>query len=221
MTKQESNASFPYKVKHLEYRVPEWNFAGEHSDEANHIWYVKDTPAIAMVHYFEMEPDLPTLRDLQLYRVSTRDAIRKSNGALIKAEFTKIDGVPATEQIIKVPLQPSGMGYVGAFTIPFKRCSYVLKVQCQEVGVTGMRDSTIFSKLLSEGKLKLEDGPIPNGWARDPYDSSINEGLLMNLSESEEFDDMFPQHPLTIIRSVMKTMQHAVKISDPSEPFDR
>ena len=44
-----------------------------------------------------------------------------------------------------------------------------------------------------------DDDPFRN-WAKDPYDESIHQGALMNMSEGEEFDAHFPGFPLTMCR---------------------
>ena len=43
-----------------------------------------------------------------------------------------------------------------------------------------------------------------DGWFKDPYDNSFKKGLLMNLSEKPEYDAMFPNHPLSILRNIIK-----------------
>ena len=50
-----------------------------------------------------------------------------------------------------------------------------------------------------------EDDPFV-GWAKDPYDDTIREGALMNLSEREEFDEQFPGFPLSMCREFVRTV---------------
>lgn len=40
------------------------------------------------------------------------------------------------------------------------------------------------------------------GWAKDPYDENVAEGMLMNLSEQRAIDEAFPNHPLSVIRQL-------------------
>ena len=44
-------------------------------------------------------------------------------------------------------------------------------------------------------------------WARDPYDSTIKEGALMNMSEAEEYDEHFPGFPLSMCRELLHTIE--------------
>jgi len=48
----------------------------------------------------------------------------------------------------------------------------------------------------------MEKEGIPvEPWCHDPFDSSVSDGFLMNQSEQENFDGMFPYHPLTMCRA--------------------
>ena len=78
---------------------------------------------------------------------------------------------------------------------------YAVQVQgfFDELGVTGMREAIIFNQAQSEGKIK-DTGDGIKGWNADPYDPYYNRGCLMNLSEWQEYDRRFPQHPLSEAR---------------------
>lgn len=41
-------------------------------------------------------------------------------------------------------------------------------------------------------------------WFNDPYDPEYKKGFLMNLSECEDYDDKFPEHPLSMLRYFVK-----------------
>ena len=96
--------------------------------------------------------------------------------------------------IIKQVVQPSGMMYI--LTLQVLRDNYLVNVhgQFMEQGMTGMRDATMFAVL--GGKL--------DGWAFDPYSKRIKKGILMNKSELKEFDDKFPNHPLSEARKFVE-----------------
>lgn len=75
-----------------------------------------------------------------------------------------------------------------------------IKASFVEKGATGVRDSVIYGKLLDEG---LISGDLDE-FNCDPYDSRYRYGFLMNLSELEPGDEMFPEHPLSELRSFVK-----------------
>ena len=96
--------------------------------------------------------------------------------------------------ILKQAMQPSGMMYI--LTLQILRDNYLINVHGEfiEHGMIGMRDATIFGAL--GGKL--------NEWAFDPYDKRVKKGMLMNKSELKEFDDKFPNHPLSEARKFVE-----------------
>jgi hypothetical protein len=104
------------------------------------------------------------------------------------------------------------MGYIGSLTVPFKHCSYVVKIQAEEAGMTGMREAVIADKLIREGKIVPGEKDIL-GWAADPYDPTWKQGAPMNLAERQEYDHLFPGHPLTIVRDGLKAVAGNMKLS--------
>jgi ribosomal protein L37AE/L43A len=71
----------------------------------------------------------------------------------------------------------------------------------REEGTTGARDTLVYALLRNQGIL---DGEDMEGWTADPYDAEYKKGFLMNMSEKPEFDAMFPNHPLSMIRDFIK-----------------
>lgn len=103
--------------------------------------------------------------------------------------------------IVKAKLKPSGIQYI--LTMHIDLHDYTINIQSyfDEVGMTGLRDNAIMGKMISEGKVTL---PSMEGWFKDPYDENYKKGLLMNLSEQKEYDSMYPLHPLTEARNLVK-----------------
>lgn len=66
-----------------------------------------------------------------------------------------------------------------------------------EKGVTGIRAAAVFAALRNKGEV----GPEMQGWSRDPYDGSRKKVFLMNMSEDEAYDAMFPEDPLSMART--------------------
>lgn len=69
-----------------------------------------------------------------------------------------------------------------------------------ENGYAGIRDSVVMNAFASNYKSVEE---AMKYWNHDPYDDSINSGFLMNVSESEEYDHQFPDHPLSKCRELI------------------
>ena len=85
---------------------------------------------------------------------------------------------------------------------------FILNVQAffEEIGTTGTRDSVVYEICRRQG-LVGADGDFFKGWAKDPYDETITEGALMNLSEQEQFDAQFPGFPLSMCREFVRTLK--------------
>ena len=105
------------------------------------IWHTPAGDALG-VFYFPLKPDIDAnVRSLEKVRQAIRSRASAAGAAIIEVETTTTDGCLAVRQIIKVPQQPHGMNYVGSLLLPFRDFSFVIKVQCQEHGMTGIRRS--------------------------------------------------------------------------------
>jgi hypothetical protein len=151
--------------------------------------------------FFGIAPDLPApLDDLQPLRALYREMLGESGG-LVEVEEAIIGGVRGVCGILKLRQDPSGMIYVGVVTVPFRDCSFVIKYQCPELEITGIRDSAVFAALALDFD---ESTGEPVGWAADPYDPANRTGVLRNRAEDPEWDTQFPQHPLSRLRSYLR-----------------
>lgn len=108
-------------------------------------------------------------------------------------------------RIVKSKLTPSGVQYALNMHIDDdsvdKNTCLCVEAIFNEKGTTGQRDSFILNKMMNDGKISLPD---MTGWTADPYDKNYRQGLLMNLSEDEKYDDLFPEHPLSEMRKLIK-----------------
>ena len=105
--------------------------------------------------------------------------------------------------------------------VPTRTCGYQLNFNFEigdkvffisgsfdEAGMTGMRDS-IGIELLAKAKEQAGEPVdmteiLENDWFRDPYDPEYTKGFLMNRSEIAELDSMFPEHPLSLTRQLVR-----------------
>ena len=79
-----------------------------------------------------------------------------------------------------------GMIYGGSIIVPLARRSWVIKVICVERGITGMRETVLLEKLLSEGL----DPPTVMAKVKDQVDDPL-------------LDADWPDHPLTKVRRTL------------------
>jgi hypothetical protein len=181
------------------------------------IWYTAAGDGIGLYH-FPIPPDIPAnLESLQDVRLAYRKLTADSGEAIIEVETPIVDGCAAVRTIIKVPQQPHGMTYLGSVTLPFRNFSYVIKVQCEELGITGLRDSEILGEMLVTGEVRLdiEEGKGRLlGWMQDPYDASIESRFARNRAEAPEYDVRFPEHPLSRLRPTLNHIQDTLRVGN-------
>jgi len=133
----------------------------------------KDTLSL---HLFLKVPDLAgPLSRIDRIREGYRTGIVQAGGALVEVEIDELETVPALRTIFKLPQQLHGMSYIGAWTIPRKSFSFVVKVCCAEHGTTGIRDAVVAAKIqLPHG----EDDPF-QGWFQSLFMPS--KFILLNI----------------------------------------
>lgn len=75
-----------------------------------------------------------------------------------------------------------------------------------EINMTGTRESLCLDLARRAGLIDFSKENIFEDWSEDPYDPEYKEGVLMNLSERAGLDSLFPFHPLTQCREVLKAV---------------
>lgn len=129
------------------------------------------------------------------------EGIHQAHGddqGLVEVKSAKTQsGVSYIYSIVKTMMDPVGVQY--GLTMDIETGSGALHVQgfFGEKGMTGARASVVFAMLSSKGEL----GPDMEGWAKDPYDEGHTRGVLANLSETAEYDALFPDDPLSVARA--------------------
>jgi hypothetical protein len=187
----------------------EWELDGNTDSEK--AWFNEFRDRLSL-SFFSKKPDLPEdITDIHALRKFYRDMITKAKGAIIVVEKEYINSILAVKTIFKFSQNPTGFAYLASYTIPRKDFSFVLKVQCHEHGPTGLREAVILDKVIGKGLVDVE---TRSGWFFDPYDPDFNAPILSNLADSEEYDEHFPNHPLTRARNTMKMINGNVKFSD-------
>ncbi|MCC3158063.1 hypothetical protein LJ737_12505 [Hymenobacter sp. 15J16-1T3B] len=174
-------------------------------------WEHPTDPALLSVDFFELPPDLPHGLDPSTLRSLFRKSLSQQEGGLLEVSRGLVGTQPLVRTLFKLRQQPSGMGYVGSLILPFQDCSYVVKVQAWESGMTGLRESFVAEQLMQTGQLQLTEEGY-SGWFADPYDPYYTLGTLMNRAEQPEYDDQFPGHPLTLVRQSLRVLEASLQL---------
>jgi len=142
---------------------------------------------------------------IEVYRNWLRELFMKENGGIILCEDIKLSsGIELYESIGKIPPESTGMNYMYFLNIRNynEQLLYQIQIKVHEVGMTGLRDNIFMHPICD--LLDIDMGELFEKYRQDPYDKTFQEGNRMNLSEREEFDYLFPFHPLSIIRMELK-----------------
>jgi hypothetical protein len=163
-------------------------------------WSTPDGDGLG-VCFFAKPPDIPTTKELGELRSFYDAQLRPSRGATVEVSLLEVDGCRAVKTIAKIAQNPWGLTFLAAITIPFRDFSFVLKVQCEEHGTTGIREAMLIDKLLRAGaKWELIDGCF-SAPGFDPY--------------NERFDGEFPMHPLSRARRAIQRLITTARVDAP------
>lgn len=155
-------------------------------------WFDPRTGDQVSLTYIGMVPDIPApLDDLPLLRRKLAEETAES-GSIIEAHVVRLGGLPALFQLIKLPIpgQDTGLAFIAAFTVPRANCSAVLRIQCAEGQMTGIRESTVAAQVGFE-----------NCFPPHPYAPDVRGQLPYNVADEASWDQQFPEHPLTRARA--------------------
>ena len=141
-------------------------------------------------------------QEFPLYRDWMRNQFVELGGGLISCEIYDKDGLFAYESIAKAPKQQEekGIDYHYFLSIHNKVDNRLdqLRFTIKELGTTGLRDNLVMHPLVDITDMDMME--ISKYYRQDPYEPEFSEGNVRNASEMEELDELFPFHPLSVLR---------------------
>lgn len=187
----------------------------EYAADPRRIVWVTEAGDVVSLNFFERRPDLAApphaiggIRDQ--YR-----AMLGEQGGIIELETDRVDELPAVRSILKVVQKPAGRTYIGALTVPRAGFSHVLKIESVEHDPSCSRELAVYLSLASRGQVHLTMLDMPAaGWAMDPYDPAYQAPVLRNCADDESWDALFPDHPLTRCRRILRRLRETTRLSD-------
>lgn len=100
--------------------------------------------------------------------------------------------------VFKRRREDGSVWYMAIFNMAFGESVVDITIRASQFDNIGKRED-LAHKL---GILNRIIGPNDEGWEHDPYDADFDYGVLMNFSETQQFDRTFPEHALTLIRQI-------------------
>jgi hypothetical protein len=168
------------------------------------VWFSESGDGVSL-NFFNKQPDLPSgIESPEQLRNAYLAMLKNTAAKLVEVRPVTVSRCRAIRLIIKVPQQPNGMTYVGSITVPFRDFSYVIKAQCEERGMTGLREAVMFEKLVAAGKVTISDAGKVVG--QHDYDD-------------EQYDSQFPQHPLSRLRNLLNQIETSCAIAPDIQSF--
>jgi len=143
--------------------------------------------------------------------------------------IVSVDGCTAATrpaiQIIYKRTHSTGYVYTGILIVEFSGYWCQITVVCGEKGTTGVREAVLTPRLLEGGKIKIRKHPFYlrmfkhssgylDGWFVDPYDSKYKGVVLRSVTDDEQYDEEVLNHPLSRLRSTLKTIRDSIKFSE-------
>ena len=107
--------------------------------------------------------------------------------------------------IVKSMKEPSGVQYCLTMHVEYEEFVVLVQGFFDEMGTTGIRDAMVYAMLSNEGKVRTTEDGI-EGWNEDPFDPEYMHGNRMNCSERKEYDELFPEHPLSQMRMFVEEL---------------
>jgi hypothetical protein len=145
-------------------------------------------------------------------------------GGIVSVDRCVVASRPAIEIIYK---RTDGMGYRYTGMLVVELSGYWCHIAgvFGERGTTGVREACLTARLLEGGQIKIRKHPFyrrvftrsfgyVEGWFVDPYHAKYRGIVLRSVTDNEEYDQQFPDHPLTRLRSTLKTVRNSLQFLD-------
>lgn len=194
----------------LRFRLPE-NWQEDARNEQ--VWFWTQTPQCAVeftITNVDPQAAMPFGQDENVIDVIHKQSLDDDSGLIeVKSQSSSNGNFVHTIFKRKTPEgEPMKLMYSASMVARLDDEAFLLQFRGNETGMTGMRDAMVMSMAQKSGDINFVEDPTTGkshfqGWFRDPYDENYVDGYLMNESEDAQYDEQFPEHPLSVIRSAI------------------
>ena len=162
------------------------------------VWFTPEGDGVGL-QLFLSRTHVPSCGSIASLRDQVKSDFEQTPGTrLIEVELPQVAcGLRVIRMVFRAQLPEGGAIYVGSLMVPFERFSFLLKVQCEEAGMTGVREALLLDRALRDGTVQVgEAGPDLSAFS--PYGAKD--------------DDEFPEHPLTRLRRTLLHLQQTLEL---------
>jgi hypothetical protein len=149
---------------------------------------------LSLHHYGWVPQPYHVPASLEAARPRLAEQLAHAGGGLIESEAVVVNRLPAVRQVLRVSSSetPGRVVFVGSYVIPRASCSAMVQLEAAEEPVTGARELAVLDALGFEHCFRPH-----------PYAPDLDDGRGFNAAYAPEWDPLFPDHPLTLVRSEM------------------
>lgn len=150
-------------------------------------------------------------------REMARKIAASAGGGLIEVNRV-VCGNETAVQFIYKRLEIPAYVFTGMFIIRMLGTTLVWTTVNGERGTTGVREAIVGSELFSSVKVESAED-IDRLWSQDRYDMAslgVDRSLWWFVSDGEEYDEHFPDHPLTGVRRFQKELCRWIHSAEPA-----
>jgi hypothetical protein len=162
-----------------------------------------------ILRHFPVPPDIPAplSRPDVIWKLSRAQSIWKQ-AAPVDVYTGKIATTEYLGQVVKFSFN-GRIGYQGSLIIPKASFSLMFIVAAEGSAADDERESNI-QKTVLEGITDVEEKA--RLWFRDPFSFEVLSPVGRNRADDEEWDEMYPSHPLSRIRAALRDLPAACEI---------
>jgi hypothetical protein len=184
-------------------QLPGWSLAESNAQQT--VWR-NDVGDVLTLSLTESSEEPGSLSDEAAIRERCRRIAQGRSAGLVEVT-TVTSAQGAGYKFIDKKQVEAGFLFMGMLVLPATKGSWVWTIMSGERGMTGVREAVVTGLMLESGQLTLES--YETSWAQDPYDPSyqgVDRSTLRYMSDAEEYDEQFPEHPLSKVRRELKQL---------------
>lgn len=154
--------------------------------------------------------------NLAVIRQQKRDHYSERNLGLVQCDFETISDYKCLVSIAKVVAPLRGALYISEILVQHRAFSLVLLLTAQEEGETGGRETDVLAMQATKMEKTSEESldHLIASMKRHPYFPDWEGASPWFESDAEEYDEQFPDHPLTKIRARTRSILEKTFISN-------
>jgi hypothetical protein len=190
------------RLQLVSFSMPGW--VEEAHTKGMRVWRAPDGDVLSLAMLDESTAPLPRFSDETAIRRWSRSIAENAQAGLIEVRAISGSRESSASLIYKRLAMPAYI-FTGVLFLRRQAATEVWTAVSGEKGTTGTREAAVTAELFNSGRFSRR-GDYEQVWARDPYDADyrgVDGNVLRFISDDECYDEEFPDHPLSKVRSLL------------------